>query len=44
MIRKLSPFSIIKEIETDQNIALAILIASVFVSLSLIISAVILSQ
>ncbi|MEO9515820.1 MAG: DUF350 domain-containing protein [Paracoccaceae bacterium] len=43
VIRTFSPFPIIKEIETDQNVALAILIASVFISLSLIISAVILS-
>lgn len=43
VIRKLSPFSIIKEIEKDQNVALAVLIASVFLSLSMIISAVILS-
>ena len=43
IIRTFSPFPIIKEIEDDQNIALAILIASVFVSLSLIIAAVILS-
>lgn len=43
VIRTLSPFPIIKEIETDQNVALAILIASVFVSLSIIIAAVILS-
>ena len=43
VIRTLSPFPIIKEIETDQNVALAILIASVFLSLSIIIAAVILS-
>lgn len=43
VIRTFSPFPIIKEIETDQNVALAILIASVFISLSIIISAVILS-
>ncbi|MCW1933751.1 DUF350 domain-containing protein [Pararhodobacter zhoushanensis] len=42
-ITRIAPFSIIKEIEEDQNIALAILIGSVFVSLALIISAVILS-
>lgn len=43
VIRTLSPFPIIKEIEQDQNVALAILIASVFISLSIIIAAVILS-
>ncbi|MEP1586716.1 MAG: DUF350 domain-containing protein [Tateyamaria sp.] len=43
VIKTLSPFPIIKEIETDQNVALAILIASVFISLAIIISAVILS-
>lgn len=43
VINKLSPFPIIKEIETDQNTALAVLIAAVFVSLSIIIAAVILS-
>lgn len=43
VIRTFSPFPIIKEIETDQNVALAILIASVFLSISIIIAAVILS-
>ncbi len=43
VIRTFSPFPIIKEIETDQNTALAILIASVFLSLSIIIAAVIVS-
>lgn len=43
VIRAASPFPIIKEIEQDQNVALAILIASVFLSLSIIIAAVILS-
>lgn len=43
VITKLSPFPIVKEIETDQNVALAILIGSVFVALSIIIAAVILS-
>lgn len=43
LITKLSPFPIVKEIETDQNTALAILIGSVFVALSIIIAAVILS-
>jgi putative membrane protein len=39
IIVKVSPFSIKKEIEEDQNISLAILIASVIVGISLIISA-----
>lgn len=38
-----TPFPIIKEIEEDQNTALAILIGSVFLSMSIIIAAVILS-
>jgi putative membrane protein len=36
---KISPFSIRKEIEADQNVALAILMASVILGLALIISA-----
>jgi putative membrane protein len=36
---KISPFSIRKEIETDQNVALAIIVGSVFVSLAIIIQA-----
>lgn len=43
IIRTFSSFPIVKEIEADQNVALAILIASVFLSLSIIIAAVILS-
>lgn len=39
----LTPFPIIKEIEEDQNTALAILIGSVFLSMSIIIAAVLLS-
>jgi putative membrane protein len=39
VIVKVSPFSIKKEIEEDQNISLAILIASVIIGISLIISA-----
>jgi uncharacterized membrane protein YjfL (UPF0719 family) len=39
LIAKLSPFSIRKEIEEDQNVALAILIAAVIVGLSIIIAA-----
>jgi putative membrane protein len=36
---KVTPFSISKEIEQDQNIALAIIVGSVFVSLAIIIQA-----
>ena len=43
VIEILSPFPIVKEIEEDQNTSLAILIGSVFVSMSIIIGAVILS-
>ena len=39
IIVKASPFSIRKEIEDDQNIALAIIIGSVIIGVSLIISA-----
>jgi len=39
LITKVSPFSIRKEIEEDQNIALAILIAAVIIGLSIIIAA-----
>jgi uncharacterized membrane protein YjfL (UPF0719 family) len=38
-----TPFPIIKEIEEDQNTSLAILIGSVFLAISIIIAAVILS-
>lgn len=43
VINIMTPFSVIKEIEEDQNISLAILIGSVFVALAIIIAAVILS-
>ncbi|WP_425097709.1 DUF350 domain-containing protein [Tropicibacter sp. S64] len=43
IINIMTPFSVIKEIEEDQNISLAILIGSVFVALAIIIAAVILS-
>ncbi|MFW2545424.1 DUF350 domain-containing protein [Primorskyibacter sp. 2E107] len=43
IINIMTPFSVIKEIEEDQNTSLAILIGSVFVALSIIIAAVILS-
>jgi putative membrane protein len=36
---KVSPFSISKEIEADQNVALAILMASVILGLAIIIAA-----
>jgi putative membrane protein len=39
----LTPFPIMKEIEQDQNIALAVLIGFLFLSISIIIAAVILS-
>lgn len=42
-INRFTHFSVIKEIEEDQNVALAVLIGSVFLSLALIIAAVILS-
>ncbi|CUH82505.1 DUF350 domain-containing protein [Tropicibacter naphthalenivorans] len=38
-----TPFEIIKEIEEDQNIALAILFGFLFLSIAIIIAAVILS-
>lgn len=38
-IGKLAPFSIRKEIEEDQNVALAIVIGSVILGLAVIISA-----
>jgi len=43
VIEILSPFPIVKEIEEDQNTSLAILIGSVFIAMSIIIGAVILS-
>lgn len=39
LIAKLSPFSVRKEIEEDQNVALAIMIGSVILGVALIISA-----
>jgi len=39
VILKVTPFSIRKEIETDQNTSLAIIIGSVFIGIALIISA-----
>lgn len=43
IIDVVTPFPIIKEIEEDQNTALAILIGSVFLSMAIIIAAVVLS-
>ncbi|WP_249200709.1 DUF350 domain-containing protein [Thetidibacter halocola] len=43
LINRLTHFSVVKEIEEDQNIALAVLIGSVFIALSIIIAAVITS-
>jgi uncharacterized membrane protein YjfL (UPF0719 family) len=39
VIQKLTPFSIRKEIEEDQNTALGVLLGSIFIGLALIISA-----
>ncbi|NVB84145.1 MAG: DUF350 domain-containing protein [Kofleriaceae bacterium] len=39
VMNKLSPFSIKKEIEEDQNVALAVIMAGVIIGVSLIISA-----
>lgn len=36
---KVSPFSVVKEIEEDQNTALGILFGSVFIGLSIVIAA-----
>ena len=36
---KISPFSVVKEIEEDQNTALAILFGSVFIALAILIGA-----
>lgn len=38
-----SPFPILKEIEEDQNVALAVMIGMLFVSIAIIIAAVIVS-
>ncbi len=42
LVVKLAPFPIIREIEEDQNVALAILLGSVVIGLSIIIAAAIL--
>jgi putative membrane protein len=39
IITKLTPFSIIKEIEQDQNTALAVLVASAIIGIAMIVSA-----
>jgi len=39
VMQKTIPFSIRKEIEKDQNVALAIIVGSVFISLAIIIQA-----
>jgi uncharacterized membrane protein YjfL (UPF0719 family) len=39
LFAKLAPFSIRKEIEEDQNIAVAILIGSAFIGLAIIVAA-----
>ena len=38
IMNKLAPFSVKKEIEDDQNIALAVIMAGVIIGISLIIS------
>ncbi|MEO9822919.1 MAG: DUF350 domain-containing protein [Paracoccaceae bacterium] len=38
-----SPFSLRKEIEDDQNLAIAVLIGSLFISIAILISSVIIS-
>lgn len=41
IIEALTPFSLRKEIEEDQNLALAVLIGAVFIAIAIMISAVI---
>ena len=36
---RIAPFSVVKEIEEDQNISLSILFGSVFIALAIVISA-----
>ncbi|MGR3802475.1 DUF350 domain-containing protein [Marinibacterium profundimaris] len=43
LIERITPLSLRKELEEDQNTAIAIVIGSLFVSLAIIIAAVILS-
>lgn len=42
LMEKLTPFSIVKEIEEDQNVALAVIVGAVVLGMSVIISAAIL--
>lgn len=39
MMKRLTPFSVVKEIEQDQNVALAIVMGSVIIGMALIIAA-----
>jgi putative membrane protein len=39
LMTKISPFSVRKEIEEDQNVALAVIMAGVIIGIALIISA-----
>ena len=41
VIEALTPFSLRKEIEEDQNLALAVLIGAIFIALAIMISSVI---
>lgn len=43
IIEWVSPFSLRKEIEDDQNLAIAVLIGSLFLSIAILISSVIIS-
>jgi uncharacterized membrane protein YjfL (UPF0719 family) len=43
IIEWVSPFSLRKEIEDDQNLAIAVLIGSLFISIAILISSVIIS-
>lgn len=36
---RISPFSVVKEIEQDQNVALGILFGSIFVGLAIVVAA-----
>ena len=44
IMTKVAPFSVKKEIEEDQNVALAVIMAGVIIGVSLIISAAITGQ
>ena len=43
IIEWVSPFSLRKEIEDDQNLAIAVLIGSLFISIAILIASVIIS-